>query len=290
MKSVSIFFTACWMLAAVAGCGQDGLATLDQGLTSVAPDEAGADRSATYDPLCYDASPTCSGCMGDLDGDGYVGIGVNKRETFHLPASQRLTCPDGWVAGRGDCDDGRAWVHPGRLEIAKNGRDDNCNGAVDEYEYWCSEFYAWCADHGLAGIGSKDSVSDLENYFGPDYLFSVIRFSDLFGAELADWLRLGAGKHTGMFLALDTTHVWTIEGNAYNEELGLSHAVSIRRRSYSSLGSPTMATSPRATWTEVPSWSIYFPSEETEMSNPAFLPFAVTATAQRPSGRTTLLP
>jgi hypothetical protein len=38
---------------------------------------------------------------------------------------------DGYTAADGDCDDGEPTVHPRALELC-NGRDDNCNVAVDE--------------------------------------------------------------------------------------------------------------------------------------------------------------
>ena len=430
MKSFLNGIAACWLLVAGAGCGPDELTSLEQGLSD---QEAGVEKSVIYRLTCYRVAPACPGCVGDADGDGYVSIGTNVQQTFELPISERLTCPDGWVAGHGDCDDSRSWVHPGRLEIARNDRDDNCNDAVDEYEYfysdqghyntgsyyymlvkfndtemekharngtalyarveygrledypdttttgyrrvypfvvhhpdegdfwgayvlvsglsvgtvyrsrvkrfyvpytasyapvapradtartdqrwtfpkyrpvysghnplddnwgwyytttttgdgvgharteillkafeqhfnqlrgrvgllgdtwingthygassneyWCSEFYSWCADHGLSGIAGRDSVADLEDYFdhwgGHDSLFSASGLPDLSGAERADWLRLSDGKHTGMFLAATANEVWTIEGNAYNEELALSHAVSIRRQPFQSLG------------------------------------------------------
>ena len=49
------------------------------------------------------ANPDCA----DLDNDGF----------------SRLT---------GDCDDQRAWVHPGAPEIPANGLDDDCDGRIDE--------------------------------------------------------------------------------------------------------------------------------------------------------------
>jgi hypothetical protein len=39
---------------------------------------------------------------------------------------------DGFSRLTGDCDDQRAWVHPGAVEIPANGLDDDCDGRVDE--------------------------------------------------------------------------------------------------------------------------------------------------------------
>jgi hypothetical protein len=39
---------------------------------------------------------------------------------------------DGYTPAQGDCNDSEKLVNPGALEIAGNGIDDDCNGAVDE--------------------------------------------------------------------------------------------------------------------------------------------------------------
>jgi hypothetical protein len=54
--------------------------------------------------------PTAGGCT-DADGDGFS--------------------PDGGACGPVDCDDTNPAVHPGAPEVC-NGRDDNCNGVIDE--------------------------------------------------------------------------------------------------------------------------------------------------------------
>jgi hypothetical protein len=60
----------------------------------------------------------------DSDGDGY---GVASRLETMTGCSQ-LT---GYSARAGDCDDHDSNVHPGATEVC-NGRDDNCDGRVDE--------------------------------------------------------------------------------------------------------------------------------------------------------------
>jgi hypothetical protein len=58
----------------------------------------------------------------DADRDGY---GRNTRS---------LVCPGlaGYADRAGDCDDARSYVNPGAPELCMNGRDDNCDGRVDE--------------------------------------------------------------------------------------------------------------------------------------------------------------
>ncbi len=83
--------------------------------TTIGPDCNDNDASATVQRTWYL----------DADGDGYF-------------ASTQVSCSSpgtGWVRsgviGGGDCDDSDPNVHPGATEIA-NGKDDNCNGQIDE--------------------------------------------------------------------------------------------------------------------------------------------------------------
>lgn len=47
------------------------------------------------------------------------------------PPGQHDRDQDGWTGAGGDCDDSRSTVHPRRVERC-NGRDDDCDGEVDE--------------------------------------------------------------------------------------------------------------------------------------------------------------
>jgi len=68
------------------------------------------------DGLVDVADPDCTpiDCI-DLDGDGYGD-----------PASPNCTFP------LFDCDDTDPEVHPGHPEVPGNGKDDNCDGHIDE--------------------------------------------------------------------------------------------------------------------------------------------------------------
>jgi hypothetical protein len=63
----------------------------------------------------------------DADNDGYY-TGSGEISCTSPGANYKYT---GLTAG-GDCDDTRASVHPGAVEVCANGIDDNCNGQVDE--------------------------------------------------------------------------------------------------------------------------------------------------------------
>ncbi|MFL5353364.1 putative metal-binding motif-containing protein [Archangium sp.] len=59
----------------------------------------------------------------DTDGDGYG----NASQTVRA-----CVAPAGSVQEAGDCADGDATVHPGQPELSCDGRDDDCDGKVDD--------------------------------------------------------------------------------------------------------------------------------------------------------------
>ena len=65
----------------------------------------------------------CIACWEDLDDDGF---GAGLPDCICAPDPQK--CFD---QAPGDCDDEDSEVHPGATELC-NGKDDNCNGVVDE--------------------------------------------------------------------------------------------------------------------------------------------------------------
>jgi hypothetical protein len=72
-----------------------------------------------------------NGCT-DADGDGFS--------------------PDGGACGPVDCDDTNPAVHPGAPEVC-NGRDDNCNGVIDEEPDASRSCGGSCADVGQCTAG-----------------------------------------------------------------------------------------------------------------------------------------
>ena len=95
-----------------------------------------------------------AGCAGtsyflDQDGDGY-----GTADPAYPPVLD-CTRPSGYAVVGGDCDNLAAGVHPGAAELC-NGKDDNCDGNVDENVV--SRLYCEDKDgdgHGVVGAATK---------------------------------------------------------------------------------------------------------------------------------------
>jgi hypothetical protein len=104
-----------------------------------------------------------SGCIGtnyyiDQDGDGY---GTSDPA---YPALRDCSKPMGYAAVAGDCNDFDPTIHPGATEVC-NGKDDNCNGMIDEG----LPTHVYCRDidgdgHGVASEGSETSCQPMTGY------------------------------------------------------------------------------------------------------------------------------
>lgn len=88
---------------------------------------------------CGSRTPTVA--YVDMDRDGYAAVG----------AAPRVFCdgvPFGYATRLGDCDDNNPEVHPGAPELC-NGRDDDCDGRVEEG----TETKTWFLDADGDGFG-----------------------------------------------------------------------------------------------------------------------------------------
>jgi hypothetical protein len=102
------------------------------------------------------------GCSGstyyaDYDLDGYGGTLANPRRA--------CSPPDSYALMNGDCDDYDPKLNPGASELC-NGKDDNCNGSIDENVVYAD----YCEDkdgdgHGVKGGATKHDCGP-RNGFG----------------------------------------------------------------------------------------------------------------------------
>ncbi len=83
----------------------------------------------------------------DADGDGY-----GDEDAAATEACER---PDGYVRSHMDCDDAEAGVSPGATEVCGTSVDENCDGALNNYEsIGCTTYYR---DEDGDGLGSDDT-------------------------------------------------------------------------------------------------------------------------------------
>lgn len=96
----------------------------------------------------------------DADRDGY---GRNIRGVL------AIIPPPGYVLLSGDCDDANPAIHPGATEVC-NGKDDNCNGQVDE----------GCITSGRNPASVDKGFSSTNNKGGFNVVVSPVPSNDLF--------------------------------------------------------------------------------------------------------------
>lgn len=153
----------------------------------------------------------------DADGDG-----------FGDPASETSRCdlPAGWLTQAGDCDDAALGVAPGRTEVC-DGRDQNCDGIVDEgvgAPFWpdadadgrgdgvASVVVACAAPAGHVANGDDCDDADDATYLGAPEQCDALD-NDCLPATTADGAAAcGAGAWwsdgVSMFLKTDRDRAW----------------------------------------------------------------------------------
>ncbi|NOJ93556.1 hypothetical protein HMI51_11505 [Corallococcus coralloides] len=113
---------------ATASLAKDGITPVDLLLGATDGDGDGYVASSEGGTDCDDDDPSVGGPLPwytDRDGDNYG--------SSLLPPVTACTAPSfNSVSRAGDCNDNDSQVHPGQEEFRCDGRDDNCDSAVDE--------------------------------------------------------------------------------------------------------------------------------------------------------------
>jgi hypothetical protein len=95
----------------------------------------------------------------DMDGDGY------GDPTHFVRAVQQ---PEGYVPNAGDCDDTDASTNPGQVIDCANGKDDDCDGFVDEDENLDPACRAQPSAYDADGDGIEDDQDNCPDVSNPD--------------------------------------------------------------------------------------------------------------------------
>ena len=127
-----------------------------------------------------DPPPTikCFSVDQDTDRDGYARVGAVS-EVFEVgvdKGAEKLTCPAEYVPAAGDCNDHNATIHPYRVEVPFNGKDDNCNGERDESTYLYSSRGFENTDRSFK---IKVKINNFWVILNQNYLYAKVRYVKL---------------------------------------------------------------------------------------------------------------
>ncbi|MBI2522393.1 MAG: putative metal-binding motif-containing protein [Bdellovibrio sp.] len=120
---------------------------------------------------CYEKS------IWDLDNDGYAAEGAIA-EVKSVDEDKSEKCPAGFVKSGGDCNDNNTNVHPYRLELSFNNRDDNCNGKTDETEYFYDSA-GYSIQNNSFGIKTKVNSQNIVTAYNQGNLYAKIIYQKL---------------------------------------------------------------------------------------------------------------
>jgi N-acetylneuraminic acid mutarotase len=91
----------------------------------------------------------------DADGDGYGNPQITTTGTSQ---------PAGYVTNNQDCDDSDATIKPGAVEVCDDGKDNNCNGQIDEN---CSTTPDYRINAGGGQITNSIGTFNADAYYSP---------------------------------------------------------------------------------------------------------------------------
>ncbi len=144
----------------------EGIAIVDNDNDGFGADVDCNDNNANINP---NAIEVCDGIDNDCDGlidaadPSVSGVTVyyadSDKDGFGDPNISVVSCnqPTDFVLNNSDCNDNDASVHPDALEIC-NGKDDDCDGLIDEADPSINGIPTWYADNDNDGFGNINMV------------------------------------------------------------------------------------------------------------------------------------
>ena len=115
------------------------------------------DEGGVCGPVCTPTAEVCNGADDDCDGQVDEGAGTAfyrdaDGDGFGNPADSVVACaaPAGYVADRGDCNDGAVDINPQAEEVC-DGADNDCSGTADDIEDPVAELSEHACEHAELG-------------------------------------------------------------------------------------------------------------------------------------------
>ena len=168
-------------------CNKDGDAYCDANMvTTVSSKCAGGggdcdDTKSNVNPGATETCSTayddnCNGITNEVNASGCTNYGVDIDGDTYSDKNKATVCycaPNGTYTGTsaGDCDDLNNLVHPGLTEIC-DGKDNNCNGVVDEgcdddHDGWCDSAMTTVGKPAVTCINGGGDCNDLSANINP---------------------------------------------------------------------------------------------------------------------------